>query len=568
MRPRFAASSPRPRRTPVAVPRGFLASLLVALLAAPAAADTFVTEDGRILECKKAREEGDAYRLEFEHGSILCPKELIAEVAIEGDMSDYEPQNAREAKLLEQGKVKYRGKWMSKPAYEAELKRKNEERAERTAERALHSDWVNAWELETKHFVVKSNTSPELLEYYGELLEAYYSLMDDRLGIKPSPSLKRTKMTVNIYKSYREFQDLSPADIGPSTMGYFWSYDQTLNFFHDYQEPSKSEWVGLHECTHLLTYLIDPQFEPSHYSIWINEAVADYFGSAVISRDKKGKLVIEPGKLQTDRVLTVQQAIKDGEDTKLSELFTLERDEFDGFQYAHAWSFVYFLNQDKRYAKGFAKFFRDLYALEVDEKETFRGADKSGVAYVVPPHEVKRLLLKKIGVKDVDALEVEWKDFIANVAIDTPEARFKRAYRSLMYGIGGDKEEAKGDLDYAIEAGIQDPRAYWARGRLAFAEFDFEAAERDLRRAVELSPLDASYRFDLGQVLCGRPFAFFMAGVNLVASDDVVFLGEEEGIEEAREHLGLAMALAPDRDLYASSFEEFQDLYRKWKADQ
>ena len=41
----------------------------------------------------------------------------------------------------------------------------------------------------------------------------------------------------------------------------------------------------------------------------------------------------------------------------------------------------------------------------------------------------------------------------------------------------------------------------------------------------------------------------------------------EEGIEEAREHLGLAMALAPDRDLYATSFEEYQDLYRDWKAD-
>jgi peptidyl-prolyl cis-trans isomerase A (cyclophilin A) len=102
--------------------------------------------------------------------------------------------------------------------------------------------------------------------------------------------------------------------------------------------------------------------------------------------DKKGKLVIHPGELQTDRVLTVQQASRSGgnalpktgdpsksagadekkskgtqnrPDTKLEDLFKLTRDEFDGFQYAHAWSFVYFLNnfENGKYQKAFNKFF-------------------------------------------------------------------------------------------------------------------------------------------------------------------------------------------------------------------
>ena len=42
-------------------------------------------------------------------------------------------------------------------------------------------------------YFLLSNASPELLDYYAELLEAYYSLMDDRFGINPGPELKRTK---------------------------------------------------------------------------------------------------------------------------------------------------------------------------------------------------------------------------------------------------------------------------------------------------------------------------------------------------------------------------------------
>ena len=41
---------------------------------------------------------------------------------------------------------------------------------------------------------------------------------------------------------------------------YFWAFDKTLNFFHEYSDPAQSTWVALHECTHLLTYLIEQQY--------------------------------------------------------------------------------------------------------------------------------------------------------------------------------------------------------------------------------------------------------------------------------------------------------------------
>ena len=32
------------------------------------------------------------------------------------------------------------------------------------------------------------------------------------------------------------------------TLGYFWSYDDTLNFFHNYSEPGASHVGGLYEA--------------------------------------------------------------------------------------------------------------------------------------------------------------------------------------------------------------------------------------------------------------------------------------------------------------------------------
>lgn len=73
--------------------RHLLALAALAGLAAPHSADRLITEDGRILEVKKARETADGYELVFEHGTIRCGRDGIKEVEVEGDMSDYVPKN-------------------------------------------------------------------------------------------------------------------------------------------------------------------------------------------------------------------------------------------------------------------------------------------------------------------------------------------------------------------------------------------------------------------------------------------------------------------------------------------
>lgn len=519
-------------------------SLLSIGSAAPAFADRVLTDDGRIIKPLKARETPSGYILEFENGTIeLKGKDGIASVEIEGDMSDYVPKNDDERKKLDDGYIRYRGKWMTKPAYSSLLKKEFKKSKKRTEELALHADFSNPWVKETSHFLVRTNNSPELLNYYCDLLEAYYKLMNKRIGIKPTPTYRKIKMTVNIYSSRDEFytwaKDTNYPGISRGVAGFFTPGDNSLNFFHNYDEPANSNWIALHECTHLLTYLIDQQYQSQ---IWVNEGIADYLGSSDITIGKKGKITIKPGKLQSDRVLTVQQAIKDETDIKLEDLFLIEKKDFQSFQYAHAWSFVYFLNNYKKgkYSKGFNKFFKDLYTLKGVDFDAVLGAGKTGTGKKVSPANIRKLLLSKIGEKDAAKLETQWKTFIAGIPIEAPAARLKRGMSSVMKG---DFEAALGDLDYAIEAGLEDPQAFFARGRAKLFSGEPEAAIKDLEQAVDMDPLNASFRFFLSQAMLAGPPSI---------------VGGEGKMDGAREQAGLALELNPENPRYQKWFEEFQ----------
>ncbi len=548
-----------------------LRALPLLLLLSPAlCADRVVTEDGRVLEVKKAREKGSTYALEFEHGTIVVPKDrFVRAVEIEGDMSDYVPANDDEREKLAQGFIRYRGKWISRSEYEGLLRREHEKSSAEIDAAAAHSEWHNALRKETKHFVVLSNTSPEVLDSYCELLETYWDLMDDRIGIDPTPTMRRTKMTVNIFKNDEDFHSQTGVT-NPTVLGFFSPGDQTLNFFHDYGEPDSSQWVALHECTHLLTFLIDQQFEPQ---IWIDEAIADYFGSSEVDRHKSGKLRIVPGKLQTDRVLTVQQAIENGDAIPLDKLFFLPEATFHGFEYAHAWSFVYFLNnaEDGKYAKSFARFFKDLYTTAKGVPFTTEASDdKTGTLKVVQPTDIRDLLLRKIGVKDLAALGQAWHEYIASIVIDAPRARLKRGLNALMQLR---LEEALSDLDAAIEGGVEDAQAHWGRARalsvlgipgitllhddgeqsapVEFRERSPEEARKealaDMSRAVELQPLDGRYRHELSLLMLGRaPFVNY--GEAKQKFDN----------HEAEAQAGLATELDPENEEYRLWLTAFQ----------
>jgi tetratricopeptide (TPR) repeat protein len=278
--------------------------------------------------------------------------------------------------------------------------------------------------------------------------------------------------------------------------------------------------------------------------------VADFFGSANILIDKKGKITIEPGQLQTDRVLTVQKAIEDKNDTKLKDLFFIDRNAFDGFQYAHAWSFVYFLNEyDKgKYQKGFQKFFKDLYTVKKGiPYESVPAAGPTGRGKQVSPEDIRDLLLKAIRVKDVEDLEKQWKEFVKAIPIEGRDARLKRGLRSVMMG---DFKDAVEDLDVAIELGAEDPRAWASRGRAKALTSGPKSGIKDLETAVEKDPLNAAFRNELSGLLVGSiSTGFFRAS----GGGDKLFTNEE-----AKKQAGLAVELDPENEAYKSWYQRFE----------
>ena len=182
--------------------------------------------------------------------------------------------------------------------------------------------------------------------------------------------------------------------------------------------------------------------------------------------------------------------------------------------------------------------------------------EMGGVGKLVAPVDIRAYLLKKLKVSDVSALEREWREFVESIPIEGAKARLKRgllAVRQLRY------EEALPDLDAAIEAGITDPRAWAARGRVHALTDAKDKALADYRAAIQKDPLAAGFRYELSRVLVGATPAPKAAPTGASgASDDGEDGAPKFNNEDARAEAGLASELAPENDRFRAWYERFE----------
>jgi hypothetical protein len=234
----------------------------------------------------------------------------------------------------------------------------------------------------------------------------------------------------------------------------------------------------------------------------------------------------------------------------LEKLFVLESDEFEPFHYAHAWSFVYFLQNRRKYAKRFEPFFKELYTqrLRGCEPQAVLSGSKTGQRTFYTPEDIRDALLARLRVSDLATLEVEWLDYIASVPIESAEARFKRAYHASR-NPGRNSKTALADADFAIHNGYEEPRAFWVRGYLNIQSRERSAALNDFRIATELAPLDATFRADLAWALSG-----WWGQSRPVKADKSV-------LDEARMHFDLAAHLEPNNRLFSDLARKFRELH-------
>jgi tetratricopeptide (TPR) repeat protein len=147
------------------------------------------------------------------------------------------------------------------------------------------------------------------------------------------------------------------------------------------------------------------------------------------------------------------------------------------------------------------------------------------------------------------------------IDVDAPQARFKRALRSSLFD-DDEVDRALEDIQAAIDGGVNDPRAYWARALFVLAsKGDRAKCLENLRKAVELAPLDATYRANLAQVLSGM--SFLTAAISVAVGDEKgpKLSGTADELAEADMHYGLACELEPDNEFLRESRDEFRALY-------
>lgn len=115
-------------------------------------------------------------------------------------------------------------------------------------------------------------------------------------------------------------------------------------------------------------------------------------------------------------------------------------------------------------------------------------------------------------------------------------------------------EQALDDLDAAIEGGIKEPRAFAGRSRAKMFQGKLDDAIVDMKKAVELDPLDASYHHDLSQMMMGR--------ASIGGSRGGVRIKDEGGAKlqnpDAKKEAGLAAELDPENDAFREWFERFE----------
>jgi hypothetical protein len=475
--------------------------------------DKLVLRDGRVIEgCRVETLEQDYY-VHFPHGSVRLPAAEVKEILVDSD-ADYRPRNEYERDQLEKGLLLFEGKWISKAERSALLETRRREREARLKDQARHLDWEHAWRRESPHFVIITNTSEELLEYYQQLFENFYRIFSKRWNIAEAKSSRMRKPVIKIYRSLEQYQD---SGVPPRSSGLFDAKGLQLKLYHDFGDPRFTLDVLFHEGTHLMVHLLRPDFV---FPAWLNEGLAEYYGASVL--DEEGTIAF--GQVQEGRLAVLRYALAEGEYIPLERVILTPQPSLGPIHYAEAWCLVHFLLEHKKYKSRFLNLFTSL-ASGIGLDEVVLGSGRYRSYTTIDPEENLALFKKKMGIADMTELEREYLEYIYYGLPDVGARGYLDSARIRIRD--QDLDGALEDLDAALERGSRDAACFLYRARIHGVRGEYNKAAVSYMRALELDPLNPDYHLECGLVLR--------------ASEDRIMM--EEGLR----HIYLATEIEPLR---------------------
>jgi len=450
-------------------------TLILLLLASAGFADTLIMTDGRVFEFKKIDKSDKGFVVHFEHGIVTVPLRLVRACYRTGTDGEFVPVTDAEKRKFEKGLVPWGGKWVKRAKrgrLRAAAEKSRQERIEQTKARRL---WRNHVTVETGRFIYKHTLPDEVFEEYKDLFETYYKFFTKYWGIKPSP--KFGKATINIYHDRAYFEQVGGAPQG--VVGYYMPIRRDLNFYVDRENKRYTIDVMFHEGNHMLTHMINERF---WYPWWVGEGMAEYFGaSSWDPRTKKMKI----GLLQSGRLAVLKEQFKD-EDKRLKLTSLLETQGMGAIGYSWAWSFCHFMLSTPKYAKNFKRFY-----LALGRAKGIRRVQRGMGQTTVTGEELVRVFKKYLKVKDIEALQKEWYDYIEKSLTMERGQKLDWATAGYIMGLYGERKKARKFLKRAIDAGSEEPLVLYGYAKLKMQQSMPGIARKYATRTTDVDPLHA-----------------------------------------------------------------------------
>lgn len=249
------------------------------------------------------------------------------------------------------------------------------------------------FELETKHYIIKTDTADFVCKNAGKAMEQLYSAFT---GIfHPEEDEKRPKTEIIIFDKEDDFLKYARslgADVQKGHLGFFRTGHEgrdTIAVFKRRTDEFNTLSTLYHEATHQFIMMVmgSTRLPP----LWLNEGLAVYFETSVV---RDGKLQI--GVVPRNRLMLLQKHLRAGTYVPLAELIRRGRGNYDSLCYSQGWSLVYFFLHARNgaYRSRFDKYFKMLKdGKDIDES------------------------FYTCFTKDFDQLEAAWKQFFLELGV-------------------------------------------------------------------------------------------------------------------------------------------------------
>jgi hypothetical protein len=198
--------------------------------------------------------------------------------------------------------------------------------------------WEEAFVYRSAYYDVTTNTSQEVARYIGILMDAQVVALTKIFRFRMQ--LRRRKIWA--FRTRAGFErhggQLIRGRIGPQTGG-FWTTagGGTIVLPYTMQRSLEPGEVLLHEASH---QFLHAALEVHRIPMWLDEGLAVFFET---SRYNPLTRRLEIGLVPRERLLALQQLMKEDRHPRLAPLLETGRRGFGGAHYAASWSFLYWL---------------------------------------------------------------------------------------------------------------------------------------------------------------------------------------------------------------------------------